>query len=201
MEFLQSFMLQLLTKAEKMMQNILNYTCPSNYDFVPLIHTLFILEKAARATPRAFPLNGTLSNGMILSIKGFEAPAYGVRNASQLLFQALLQRCIGSQRNAQTSFEDVCIASEFFGRLPKLLPFVCNVLKTAIERPSKAIQPVLLLLAKLRPTLYSNDDIKVEEQLIPHLKSLTLRLHEYSGRDLASRALVVLTKPSQVIQV
>ena len=153
------------------------------------VHALNVLRLVITDSSLAPDLNRYVSDVFQLAVQGFKASQWSLRNSSMMVFTAVTQLIVSSDRN-DSSGASVPTAKSFFTRFPLLEPFIASELGLAVgiggslpssslpssssssggisaaEYPSShaaavypTLYPLLLLLAKLRAVV-SDDDIE-----------------------------------------
>jgi hypothetical protein len=149
------------------------------------VHALNILRHLFLDTNLAKEVSCYMPEAMVCALDGFGAETWAVRNSSTLAFSVLLSRSMGGAAQRK-----VFGASEFFLRYPALCPALLTRLARAAEAlfargergdgegdahlSSSApgdmhpdLQPVLVLLAQLAPSLHVRDDQAHLDAFIP----------------------------------
>ncbi|OQR71113.1 thyroid adenoma-associated protein-like [Tropilaelaps mercedesae] len=120
------------------------------------VHALNVLRTLYRDTRLGKSVMCYVSAGMRSALEGFSHPAWRVRNASTLLFSALMMRIFGVNRSRQDIERKNCLTGNvFFQRFPELLPFLLERIADLVCRINDhaGLYPILLLLGRLVPSL------------------------------------------------
>jgi hypothetical protein len=138
------------------------------------VHALNILRHVFLDTNLAKEVSSYIPEAMLCALEGFGASSWAVRNSSTLAFSVLLSRSMGgaAQRKAFGS-------GEFFLRYPALCPALAARLSRAADalfaggeggargEMHPELQPVLVLLAQLAPSVHVRDDQAHLDAFVP----------------------------------
>lgn len=120
------------------------------------MHALNVLRLILSDAALGPDLNIYIPETAQLAVRGFTAPQWAVRNSCMMVFTAVAQRAVGTDKNDSAGAAVPTIA-EFFQRFPALEPFLVSELSVATAGKDGAgaavyptLYPLLLLIAKLR---------------------------------------------------
>lgn len=122
------------------------------------VHALNVLRLILSDAALGPDLNIYIPETAQLAVRGFTAPQWSVRNSCMMVFTAVAQRAVGTDKNDSAGAAVPTIA-EFFQRFPALEPFLVSELSIATAGKDGAgavyptLYPLLLLIAKLRVTV------------------------------------------------
>ena len=177
------------------------------------VHALNVLRLVITDSSLAPYLNRYVSDVFQLAVQGFKASQWSLRNSSMMVFTAVTQLIVSSDRN-DSSGASVPTAKSFFTRFPLLEPFIASELGLAVgiggslpsssssssssskgisvaEYPSShaaavypTLYPLLLLLAKLRAVV-SDDDIEGDSNPMEHevVTNANVIMHDDDDHD------------------
>ena len=151
-----------------------------------------------------------LETGLKVAVTGFKSSDWAERNASTLLFSALMTRIFGVKREkeaANLSSKNCLTGKIFFQRYPSLYEFFLSQLsqssavqtsQSGVMVVDSAVYPVLLVLARILPApSHSHSDAFPLSAFLPHVEtarsSSILRT-----RQLAAAAIVPLLAEQKV---
>lgn len=181
------------------------------------VHALNILKLIFEDSVLAPDLHSWSSSTLRISMLGFRSSNWAVRNSSMMLFAILLRHTVGGKVvHSDGSSHNRVTASQFFTRLPLLRDFVkremANVVdfkstKKKVSTERSLLYPLLMLLSRLRPSLFEEDvqsnALFVENKLalgttatsslIPMLQKCAFTDRHFSARVMAARAVSNLT--------
>jgi hypothetical protein len=132
------------------------------------VHALNILRHAFLDTNLAKELSSYIPEAMLCALDGFGAVSWAVRNSSTLCFSVLLSRSMGGAAQRKTFG-----SGEFFLRYPSLCPALVGRLARAADaligqgEMHPELQPVLVLLAQLAPSIHVRDDQAHLDAFVP----------------------------------
>ena len=142
------------------------------------VHALNVLRHLFLDTNLAKEVSSYIPEAMLCALEGFGAVSWAVRNSSTLAFSCLLSRSMGGTAQRKTFG-----SGEFFLRYPALCPVLVARLARAADAlfgggdtgggPSARgemhpeLQPVLVLLAQLAPSLHVRDDQAHLDAFVP----------------------------------
>ena len=138
------------------------------------VHALNILRHVFLDTNLAKEVSSYIPEAMLCALEGFGASSWAVRNSSTLAFSVLLSRSMGGAAQRKTFG-----SGEFFLRYPALCPALAARLARAAEalfavgeqgergQMHPELQPVLVLLAQLAPSVHVRDDQAHLDAFVP----------------------------------
>jgi hypothetical protein len=170
------------------------------------VHALNVLRLILTDASLGPDLNAFVAETVQLAVSGFTAPQWAVRNSCMMVFTAVAQRAVGTDKN-DSAGAAVPTISEFFQRFPALEPFLQSALTIATEYRDgvhPTLYPLLMLIAKLRVTVLedavSNEDEAVNRGATTNTIAALVDLVDRCGaqkvqavRVIAGKALSVLT--------
>lgn len=122
-------------------------------------HSLNILRALFRCTELSESLAEYVSDGLICAILGFSQDSFIERNASTLLFAALITRIFGVERSKYS--QNKLTGKVFFTRYPQLFDFIIDKFQDAMHfiwregingKPTNVVSILLFLLSRLYPS-------------------------------------------------
>ena len=139
------------------------------------VHALNILRHLFLDTNLAKEVSSYIPEAMLCTLEGFGAVSWAVRNSSTLAFSVLLSRSMGGAAQRKTFG-----SGEFFLRYPVLCPALVARLARAADalfvdgedgagrgEMHPELQPVLVLLAQLAPSIHVRDDHAHLDAFVP----------------------------------
>lgn len=132
------------------------------------VHALNILRHTFLDTNLAKEVSSYIPEAMLCALDGFGAVSWAVRNSSTLAFSVLLSRSMGGAAQRKTFG-----SGEFFLRYPSLCPALVARLARAADaligqgEMHPELQPVLVLLAQLAPSIHVRDDQAHLDAFVP----------------------------------
>ncbi|GAQ83740.1 hypothetical protein KFL_001600100 [Klebsormidium nitens] len=180
---------------------------------VPQVHAFNTLRVAFGNTNLGTDTSGFAAEGLMVAVRGFASPHWEVRNAASLAYAALVLRMVGylNLRQSERAHKKGISSLDFFNRYPTLHPFLLDELRAAtwqLENPSTqrttavhpSLYPVLMLLARLRPSVLqtAQDDVNSPSAFIPFVMRCATQRNAHV-RALASRALAPLVPAKDVL--
>ncbi|KAI9598591.1 putative death-receptor fusion protein-domain-containing protein [Syncephalis fuscata] len=190
-----------------------DYIKENEEDITPQVHamnTLRILLTDARLGKH---ITRYIGHSFKLAINGMASSSWSIRNCSVMMLSALVTRIFGiksSTANERDVFNGPSVR-EFFKKYPELEPFLLSKLSLNFtnliteEHVETSLYPVLLVLARLKPSL-TDQDVQVDDQqggLLPFITAIKAcgDSRIYKIREMAAHALVSLVNTDQVIPV
>jgi hypothetical protein len=151
--------------------NVFNYRCSAagnnsneahqqldNQKWKLAVHALNVLRLILCDGALGPDLNAYVPAAAQLAVRGFTAPQWAVRNSCMMVFTAVAQRAVGTDKN-DSAGAAVPTVQEFFQRFPSLGPFIRAALAEASVSVDGTVMPtlypLLLLIAKLRVAVMS----------------------------------------------
>jgi hypothetical protein len=169
------------------------------------VHALNVLRLILSDASLGPDLNTYVAETAQLAVSGFTAPQWAVRNSCMMVFTAVAQRAVGTDKNDSAGAAVPTIA-EFFQRFPALEPFLLTALTVATDSQDgvhPTLYPLLLLIAKLRVAVLKETDADVAEHSKRSSVEGLVRLVDrccsqkvQAVRVIAAKALRVLTPVS-----
>lgn len=146
------------------------------------VHALNILRALFRSTDLNEVVGSFVTDGIICSIKGYDANTWAERNSSTLLFAALITRVFGVQKTKDA--ENLNIRNKmtgriFFLRYPRLYDLILAQLEEASKgvyeenfegqgmSSTRKLHPLLLLLSRLYPSALEGTESNLKVSLFP----------------------------------
>jgi len=165
------------------------------------VHSMNILRMIVKDTRFGDSVIPYIGESFMVSIPGFTADHWKVRNASTLLFSALMQRTFGVNSRSHNDDTDElpppkknCMTTlEFFTRFNSMRQFIFDILNNSSKNPKRldpCVFPVLLVLSRLLPSPEEEKNGKDSiRNFVPVLKPC-LSSPIMKTRSLAAKALV-----------
>jgi hypothetical protein len=165
------------------------------------VHALNVLRLILSDAALGPDLNTYVAETAQLAVSGFTAPQWAVRNSCMMVFTAVAQRAVGTDKN-DSAGAAVPTISEFFQRFPALEPFLLNALTVATSSQDgvhPTLYPLMLLIAKLRVSVLPEEGAQGGADTTAQLIALADRCtgqKVQAVRVIAAKALKVLTPVS-----
>ncbi|XP_067943038.1 tRNA (32-2'-O)-methyltransferase regulator THADA-like [Watersipora subatra] len=208
------FMVQAYVTAEPRLQNhyaligIMNTLLPmslnmplddsTSYSQAQRVHALNILRALYKASPLGDAVQPFVSVGLQSAITGYKSQVWAVRNASTMLFSALITRMFGVKQGKDDLSKQSGMAGRlFFQKYPEMHPFLMQELETCTEFRAPdgqtLLQPslylLLIVLCKLYPSQKESADASLSlDVFVPYLYRCASS-PVYKTRMLAAHAL------------
>ncbi|XP_019371913.1 PREDICTED: thyroid adenoma-associated protein isoform X1 [Gavialis gangeticus] len=192
------------------MKELISLAMPLNdsTSTIPQVHALNILRALFRDTRLGENIIPYVADGIQAAILGFTSPVWAVRNASTLLFSALITRIFGVKRGKdENSKKNRMTGREFFSRFPTLYPFLLKQLEIVASSGDSEIgecklHPSLFLLLLILGKLYPSpmDGTYSALSMAPFVPFIMRCGHSpvYRSREMAGRALVPFVMVNQI---
>lgn len=192
------------------------------------VHAINVLRLILLDGGLGSDLDGYIAPCCDLAIKGFQSQKWQIRNSCVMLFSAVVQKAIESEKNdTGKGLRKTSTAFEFFSRFPSLFPSLLRELKLAVSQYrhnsviedqdelsyEQSLYPILLFIAKFRPPVNSIQSEKTLDgavmnlDLSPFISTIEecRRQKTFHIRQMASKALSSLIPlqqaPAKVTQL
>ena len=133
------------------------------------VHALNVLRLILSDGTLGPDLNAYIPDTAQLAVRGFTAPQWAVRNSCMMVFTAVAQRAVGTDKN-DSSGAAVPTITEFFQRFPVLEPFLVSELTVATAPVDGSVHPTLyplmLLIAKLRVAVMEDSNVPSTDSFV-----------------------------------
>ena len=148
-----------------------------------------------------------VGDAIISALIGYRDTDWAVRNSATMTFSAAMLRVIDADKNAENveverdqTNGNAITARELFRSYPSLAScLLCMITEESSKIMSKdalhpSLFPILLLISRLQPAIYSSADIDVDETLSRFINPILRCLGHvhHKVRMMAARALTVL---------
>ncbi|BDA45482.1 probable thyroid adenoma-associated protein homolog [Coccomyxa sp. Obi] len=175
----------------------------------PRVHAFNVLRLAFNDKNLSTDSSGFFAEGIAAAIGGMSASEWEIRNSASLTFTSLVVRTVGFKNVLKGEAPKRAITgAEFFHRFPLLHSYLLEQLTAAaaaLQSPSAALHPslypILVLLARLRPSPHSRNAAEVDA-LTPAAFAPVVRAfasaRPLAVRHLAARALAPLVPPEEL---
>ena len=179
----------------------------AEYEWRSRVHALNILRLIILDAPLAVEMRQFVGDAIISALIGYRDTDWAVRNSATMTFSAAMLRVIDADKNAENvevereqANGNAITARELFRSYPSLASCLLSMITeetsemTSIDALHPSLFPILLLISRLQPAVYSSADIDVDKILsrfIDPLLSCLGHVH-HKVRMMAARALTVL---------
>ncbi|XP_013401424.1 thyroid adenoma-associated protein homolog [Lingula anatina] len=171
------------------------------------VHSLNILRALFRDSRLGEAVAPYVADGLQAGIAGFNSPYWAVRNASTLLFSAMMTRIFGVKRSKEDMSKKNCMTGRvFFHRYPSLFQFLLKGLDEGTKNISDqgqlhlhpGLYPILMVMGRLFPAMVEGNDPKLNlPAYIPFVISCA-GSRVFKTRVMAGRALRPLVFKDQL---
>ena len=170
------------------------------------LHCLNILRALFRDAKLGENITSFVEDGVKVAVTGFKSSSWAERNASTLLFSALMTRVFGVKREKTSLSSKNCLTGKiFFQRYPSLYSFLLAQLSESDcpEQPGvlvvdSAVYPVLLILSRIFPSPAETASSPFPLSAFLPLVEKIRRSPVLQTRQLAAAALVPLLAEEEV---
>lgn len=186
-------------------------TVPTSYESVnnlPQVHAINVIKSTFVESRLKRGVMRYVEKAFIIATEGMSSPFWPIRNASVMLFAALLDRALGVKRSRDDddAANKSMSMSDFFTKYPRLLPFFSERLANAVEdlladggviKVHHHLYPILTLLSRM-----STHDTTLHEVAHQDLARLVMscgRSSIFKVRGMAATALIPLLEKNEAI--
>ncbi|KAI8821746.1 putative death-receptor fusion protein-domain-containing protein [Fimicolochytrium jonesii] len=178
---------------------------------LPQVHAFNVVRAVLQDATLAPDSRPFLGQAFELCVNGFSSPCFPVRNCAAMLFSTLVNKIFGTKKTKDEQHAvNALTAREFFARYPALHPLLlrelsaaAELLETRVAVLHPALYPILMILARLKPSAVDDPDVPTTTSLTP-FRPVVARCAAatiYKARVMAAHAFAPLVQSETVVGV